>query len=160
MRMFLINSVCDSCWGEIVFKLLTPAIITVGWFVLYQQQKRLIQRKDVWETVNRVLEKLPILETLALEFHTQPSYSSLVAAQITHCLTQVTTAAGIVSFALGKPSLTKSIQIQLRRAITLNNFDKSNFRQLDDSEEQLSEISMAVLSLTRVIQKAYWDRYK
>ncbi len=141
-------------WGPI----LAAFIAVAGWLVNEFLSSRRDLRKELRAEVDLLLEALEIMEQDAVDFHTAIAGSAASKVKILRGLTRI----GRSLPRLRAKGLTRlkaeQAMMQVRRAITLENFD-SDFVTRAPDDKILADVMAAVGELHDQIEDAYSDRY-
>lgn len=140
-------------WGQYI----TLALVVLGWAVVNHQNNRRETRREVRAAADVIEESLVGLLDRAISFHQAASFDQLASAHIVRVIQQISRDLGRLSKEDMK--ITAAI-IDLRKAITLNNFDRSSFRALDSNDAAIWEISDSADYLKEMIEEYYDHRFR
>lgn len=133
------------------------AVAAVGWGFTHVFSEARERRKEVRAQLDKAQERLLSLEKLAREFHAANTYDADKAAEIRLGVQILERKFHRIS-CLHVDSLVAYI-IALRRAITLTNFDSSEFATQSPTSDILADISSTVLNLDDALEMQYIDAY-
>ena len=128
-----------------------------GWFVVHWLTKKREKRKEVFEKVESFCIYLCDLEKKARNFHLSPSFDGNSAEEIS--LEIQRTIAKLNFYPLSLLKIDNKFFINLRQSITLKNFVKSEFHQIDYFHPILKEISLAIDDLINRLQEEFIKKF-
>lgn len=135
-----------------------PWLIAIcGWFAAHAFSEARERRKDIKVQIEKLYDRLSIIEKSALSFHTQAEFDSASARVLTTQLDRIERAISRVQI-LSVVPLQPSI-IAHRRSITLRNFDVSEFVQQEPNSELVQEITNTTLEIEDEIDRQYQHHY-
>lgn len=109
-------------WAQL---LVSWALIIGGWFFVHKAALSRERRKEKREVIDRVLEEIRAIESIAIDFHSSKIFNKKVNSNITLRIDRLSRKLQAPPFAaLG---ISTDLMIQIRQAITLRHFDKSDF---------------------------------
>lgn len=132
-------------------------IAVIGWGATHVFSEARERRKDNKAQIDKTLERLASIEKDALSFHSHTDYDALKARNISASLDRLERSIDrnpVLSIDAFVPKI-----VHLRRAITLRNFDKSEFTQQDPYSELLAEICSEVADMEDEIDRQYNRAY-
>lgn len=144
---------CYSSSSQFLSQVPTWIIVVAGWFVVHRLTTKRDQRKEARESLDRFIIGLRAIEEQAINFHQSVSYKVDIARSLLFDIQRSFTKLKrhpFCSFEIG-PSLQK----ELRRAVTLKNFDPSNFACQPANSPILSNIANAVDDIEDLLEKEY-----
>jgi hypothetical protein len=148
----------DAQKSGVSFLLWFPWILAgFGWFATHLFSEARERRKEVRAGLDKLAQRVSEMESLGFEFHTSTSHNTLAARTI---VTQIDRFERTLerSSVLNIDALVPHI-IRFRRAMTLQNFDSSNFRTLEAGDPILQDISNAAADLEDEIEFQYRQAY-
>lgn len=135
-----------------------PWLIAIcGWFVAHAFSEARERRKDIKAQIEKLHDRLSVIEKSAISFHTQATFDSGLARELTSQLDRVERAINRVQI-LSVAPLFPSI-IAHRRSVTLRNFDASEFVQQEPNSELIHEITNTTFEIEDEIDRQYQYRY-
>ena len=132
-------------------------IVVLGWFATHAFSEARERRKDVKAQLEKLNVRFLSVEESAISFHTKAEFDSAQARDIATQLDRTERAIGRIQI-LSARDLQLYI-IALRRSITLENFDSSEFKQQAPSSELLQEITHATFEIEDEIERQYQQHY-
>lgn len=135
-----------------------PWLIAVfGWFAGHAFSEARERRKEIKSMIEKIQERLAANEKLAIEFHTSIDFGEANARVITTNIDRIERTISRIQV-LNDKNLEPFI-ISYRQAITLKNFDLSEFRQQVFASELVQEITNSAFELEDEIDRQYQERY-
>lgn len=132
---------CSNDWADII----TWAMVFGGWFIVHKTTLSRERRKEKREVAHKVCSELRSLECQALDFHTAQSHDSRKATDLRQDVDRLIRQLQRPPLsALGIPL--QSL-IQLRRSITRQNADPSDFFCQTADSELVQNIRNAITDL-------------
>ncbi|NOQ64704.1 MAG: hypothetical protein GQ582_09355 [Methyloprofundus sp.] len=146
----------DFHWAQIV----TWLIVIAGWVFVNQQNNLREKRKEIRSLIDNLHVQLDDIEKKAVKYHTDEGTKEL-AFQLKRDLNQKLRSK-LKILELRDLDLKKSstYQKELRKAITLNNFDTNNFKSQLFSSEIIKDIWLAKDKLSHEIELCFSRKYK
>jgi hypothetical protein len=141
-------------WPNVV----TWGMVVVGWLLVHLATLNRDRRKERRDVAKAVVEEITDLEKSAREFHVSETFDGH-KAQILRCETE-RVIRKIQRMPLSLLDIPLSRLVRLRKAITLKNTDRSDFKTQSDDSEILADIRMAVDDLLEIIEvhkDAKWE---
>ncbi len=140
----------------------TWVIVIIGWFIVNHQHNARIKRNEIRTLVDDIQQLLKDIENNAIQYHTQADrthaerLSFLLKQQLN---TGLTDKLGLLNELGINLEQCWPIQKELRKAITLNNFDSDHFRQQSYSSNIVMETALYKNQLSREIERAFSQKY-
>ena len=140
-------------WTEAV-----PWIVAaLGWGATHLFSEARERRKEVRTQLDKVLERLAKLEEAARDFHTAESFDQKKSLSILSDIDRIQRT--LMRLTAIQINNLVPVIILYRRAITLQNLDKSSFKKQDASSEMISEINAATQDFEDEIETQYRIAY-
>lgn len=144
---------CHSSSSQLLSQAPTWLIVIAGWFVVHYLTTKRDQRKEARESLDKFIIGLRAIEEQAINFHQSTSYKCDVARSLLFDIQRSFTKLKRHPFCSFEVS--PSLQIVLRRAVTLKNFDPSKFACQPANSIILSNIANAVDDIEDLLEKEY-----
>lgn len=128
-------------------------IAVIGYFITHVFSEARERRKDIRSQLDKISTRLQQLEVDARAFHTAKEFESTKNLQLITGISQIERHLSRLAFLL-IDNLNGPI-IHMRRAITLENFDRSNFKTQEVDSEIFHEISAAIGDLEDAVEREY-----
>lgn len=144
---------CYSSGSQLLTQIPTWLIVVVGWFVVHRLTVKREQRKEARECVDAFVRTLRESEAKAISFHQGNVFKDDLARALVFDIQRAIAKLKrhpFASFNISPDSL-----IELRRAITLNNFDSSQFACQPANSLILSDIANAVDGIEDQLESEY-----
>jgi len=144
----------ESPWWPSVITWLT---VFGGWFVVHRASLYRERRKEKRDSARILLEDLACLERKAIAFHTSNHYDSHVAAELRQETERIVRR--LQRLSLSELNIQIGLMVRLRRSITLQNADASNFAPQGADGQLICGIRAAIDDLTasvEVAKETYW----
>lgn len=142
-------------------QIVTWIIVVLGWCYVNQQNNLREKRKEIRALIDGVQAQLNDIEKLAIEYHTNAEVSENLAFELKRNLNrkllinfQILESRG---FKIGECNTNRK---QLRKAITLRNFDTGNFELQTVSSEIIKDIWLAKDELSHEIERCFSQEYQ
>ncbi|SCZ86434.1 conserved hypothetical protein [Nitrosomonas mobilis] len=116
---------CYQNYWSLVPPLFSGVLIIGGWFVVHKATLSRERRKEKREIINNVLEEIRAIESIAVDFHNSVIFDGKVNSNITLRIDRLSRKLQATPFA--ELGISRDLMIQIRQAITLKHFDKSDF---------------------------------
>lgn len=131
------------------------SLITVigGWFVVHGLTKKREKRKQVFEEVESFCNSLLALEKKSIKFHLNPSFDESLSGEISLDIQR--NIARLNFYPLSSLNIDRKFLIDFRQSITLKNFVRSEFHQLDPFHPIIKEISFAIDEITNQLREEF-----
>jgi hypothetical protein len=137
--------------------LVTLVLVVLGWGATHVLSEARERRKDDRKRIDTSLELLDKAQTDAVNFHTSASFDSALSFSLIARLSKLER--GLARLPLSNQDALNAYIIRHRRAITLENFDASSFKQLSPTDILLSDINSSTADLENEIEQQYVIRY-
>lgn len=132
-------------------------VAIVGWGFTHIFSEARERRKEVRAQLDKTIEQLLALEKAAREFHMAPEFAPIKAHDLTALIHTFERKLHRIS-CLNIDDLVGRI-VRLRRAITLSNFDKSDFKAQTAESDVLGGIADAAADMEDAMESHYRARY-
>ena len=140
-----------------LYELIALMGVIAGWAATHLLSEARERRKEIRGQIDKIVERLQTLEDNSRAFHMGPSWEAPTHSSLIAEIDRVERVVDRVT-AFKVDSLVPSL-IRLRRAVTLRNFDHSNFKQQDLGSEILHYIASAVYDMEDEMEIQYRLRY-
>ncbi|WP_396956623.1 hypothetical protein [Nitrosomonas sp.] len=108
-------------------KLTTPWLLVIGgWYVIHRTTLIRERRKEKREEIDRVLEEIRAIESIAIDFHNSEVFDKKANSNITLRIDRLSRKLQAPP-TFNELKITTQLMIEFRKTITLEHFDKSNF---------------------------------
>ncbi|MDD4979543.1 MAG: hypothetical protein PHI29_13030 [Gallionella sp.] len=142
-----------SVYSQIQTQLITWAILIVGWFVVHHLTSQREQRKEARERLDQFIIALREIEVRAVEFHQSKTYEADLARTLLFDIQRIFVR--LKRYPFGSFVVTPNLPKEMRKAITLRNFDFSKFTRQSPNSEILGDIANAIDKLEDQLEKEY-----
>jgi len=139
--------------SQILTQIPTWIIVVLGWFVVHHLSKKRDQRKEARERIDQFIVALRAIEEKAIEFHQSDSYKGDVARSLLFDIQRIIAKLKRHPFCSFK--VDHNLLKELRRAVTLKNFDSSKFVCQPANSAILSNVANAVDDIEDQLEKEY-----
>lgn len=144
-------------WTQIV----TWLIVVLGWCYVNHQNNLREKRKEIRALIDGVQTQLNDIEKLAIEYHTNDEASENLAFELKRNLNRKL----LINFQIlesrgFKTGECNTYRKQLRKAITLRNFDTGSFELQIVSSEIIKDIWLTKDKLSHEIERCFSQEYK
>ena len=143
-------------WPQVI----TWALVILGWLLVNHQNNLREKRKEVRSLLDKTQELLDSIEAQAIEYHTVQETNDL-AFRIKRALSQKIKyrleVLHLRSLDLGSCN---SYLKELRRAITLKNFDSANYQKIDISDQIVKGIWLSKDRLSQELERCFSKKYR
>lgn len=143
----------DCSIFQAVMPILQWFTLILGWFVIDRHNNQRESRKEKRSIVDRLLAELDALEGIAISFHTADHQQTEVARELKVRLDRM--AKLIRREDLLKLKVFNPRMVELRQAITMQNFDTPDFVPQMHNSEILLNISTAKDNLTHDLERHF-----
>lgn len=137
--------------------LFTWGFIVAGWVVVHYLSAIRDRHKDSRDIKDKLIGRIIDLEKKAIEFHQLDQHDSQKGMEILSDIQRISSALGRAPLSLLQIE-TDHIK-ELRRAMTLHNFDQGSFKQQPADSKIFPRINLATEKLTEVIESKFSARY-
>ena len=140
----------------------TWLIVIAGWYVVNNQNNARIKRNEIRRLVDDIQRLLDDIEINAIQYHTQADrthaerLSFLLKQQLNTGLSDKLALLNDLDVNLER---CWPIQAELRKAITLDNFDSDHFKQQNYSSDIVRNTALYKNQLSREIERAFSKKY-
>jgi hypothetical protein len=141
---------------QAVGQIITWTLVICGWLVVNRQHNERETRKEIRSRLDSLDKYLRGVEETAIEFHTA-GYDVEKARRIVAETNQLWGIANRLNLVHG--DRLRLLITRVRQAMTLHNFDESDYQALAMDAEQIAEIGEAVEKLLDALESAYGKRY-
>ena len=139
-----------------VSQTVTWLIVLIGWFVIDKQNNRREQRKEIRAAIDALGEMLDVLEQDAINFHTS-GFDERKGSELRLAIQRLSARVGRLSFSENVNLNTRIID--LRRAITLRNFESTNHNVQQNDSQIILTIAAAKDSLIDELEFLFKERF-
>lgn len=115
----------QNCWPWAQL-LVSWLLIIGGWFFVHKATLSRERRKEKRETIDRVLEEIRSIESIAIDFHSSKVFDKKINSNITLRIDRLSKKLQAPP-TFNELMIPTQLMIEFRQAITLKHFDKSNF---------------------------------
>ncbi|ADL56758.1 hypothetical protein [Gallionella capsiferriformans] len=144
---------CYSSNGQFLTQIPTWLIVVAGWFVVHHLSQKRDQRKEARERVDQLVTAILSIEERAVRFHQSDSYQGDVARSLLFDIQRII--AKLKRHPFGSFVISPTLLKELRRAVTLKNFDASKFTRQEANSAILSNIADAVDDIEDQLEQEY-----
>jgi hypothetical protein len=128
-------------------------VAVVGWFATHLFSEARERRKEVRSQVDKLLQQVADIEETARSFHTASTFDEKTSTELITELSRIERALDRIS--KFKIDNFTAVLVHLRRAITLHNFDKSDFASRTYSDQLLLDIGDAIRDFEDELEAQY-----
>ena len=144
---------CYSSSDQFLTQIPTWLIVVAGWFVVHHLSRKRDQRKEVRERLDQFIIALRAIEEKAIQFHQSDSYKGDLARTLLFDIQRIISK--LKRHPLDSFEIAPNLLKELRRAITLKNFDPSKFACQPANCYIFSNIANAVDVIEDQLEKEY-----
>lgn len=144
-------------WFYIIAAIIPWVIAVTGWIVVNRDNNKRESRKELRAKVDRVIQDVRSLHSIALKYHTAQHRDELAARQIRADLKLISNR--IFQLRLLNPERASCLIIDLRQRITLTNFDTREHTPIDVGSEKVAAIDEVVDALENDLEREFRDKY-
>lgn len=144
---------CYPSNGQYLTQIPNLLILVGGWFVVHHLSTKRDLRKEARDRLDQLVFALREIEEKSIQFHQSDSYNGDVARSLLFDIQRII--AKFKRYPCGSFGISKNLLIELRRAITLKNFDPSEFVCQPVNSAILNDISNAVDDIEDQLEKEY-----
>jgi len=134
----------------------TWILVIGGWLIVNYQQNQRETRKEIHHDLTLTLDRVETIEKLSIEYHTNVHNEDIARSVKLH-LQRLWSECDSLSI-LGSDSLS-NLLCELRKSITLKNFDARDHAKLSKDDELIAEISSRIVSLENALKRGYKEKY-
>lgn len=139
--------------SQILAQVPTWIIVIIGWFVVHHLSTKRDQRKEARERLDQYIHGLRALEERAVKFHQFTSYQADVARGLLFDIQRYHSKLNRHPFCSFE--ISPCLKINLRKSITLKNFDASKFACQPANSPILGNIANAFDDIEDQLEKEY-----
>lgn len=144
---------CYYSSNQLLPQILTPLLVVAGWYVVHQLTLKRDQRKEARERLDQFISTMRAIEETAIKFHQSDSYKADVARTLLFDIQRMI--ARLKRHPFGSFVVSPNLQKELRRAVTLKNFDPSKFACQPANSSILSNVANAVDDIEDQLEEEY-----
>lgn len=144
---------CYSSSNQLIAQIPTWLIVVAGWFVVHHLSTKRDQRKEARERLDQFIFALRAIEEKAIQFHQSDTYKGDLARTLLFDIQRII--AKLKRHPFGSFEVVPNLLKELRRAVTLKNFDPSKFACQPANSSILSNVANAVDDLEDQLEKEY-----
>lgn len=149
---------CSSGLSQIdIGQWVTWILVFIGWLVINAQHNKREDRKELRSVVDDLKNRIYKLEERAVHYHCKQEVTSTESNQIKLEIQRLISDIRLQGLC-NPAAMSKSFK-ELRRAITLNNFESIRHEALTSDHVTLSEIHEAVDDLLGLIEAGFRNKY-
>ena len=134
----------------------TWLIVLRGWYIVNKQNNQRERRKEIRTSTDRLKERIEKLEQIAITFHSS-GFDSEKARVILGEIQRISQTA--IRTRLLSYEEHKQLTLDLRRSITLDNFDATNHRELLLNNPLLDRIYRSVNNIIEALEDGFSRNY-
>lgn len=134
-------------------------LVAVGWIVVNWQNNSREKRKEVRAKIDSIKKSIDDVEDLAIAHHIQAQEDAR-CMKIKRALVRVSREISIVGIAGLKISDSVKAHARLRQAITLKNFETSQYQALALTDSIIADIGATSDSLRLHLESAYSQKFQ
>ena len=150
-----------NCEWYIVFRsygqVITWLIVIGGWFIINHHNNLRENRKEIRSSLDALKAELLALEVLSLSYHKESVHDDSTAREIRLLIVRISNF--LERLAIGNKRVINEKVIELRKAVTLNNFDTHTHESMENNSEFIGNISYAIDELYMYMETQYSHKY-
>lgn len=131
--------------------------VAIGWIVVHKLSEQRERRKEVRALLDKLMERLKVLEKDVICFHTHPTFDYSKSREITSEMDRIETKVTRIPY-FNQDDLVPTL-IAYRQSITSKNFDKSSFQTLAQDSELIENIREQSLDFEDALEVQYAIAY-
>ena len=135
----------------------TWLLVILGWVLVHYLTTVRERRKDIGEAVAGLVDRIYELEDDAIKFHKAESFDHFAARDIVTEVSRVSM--DLVTAPFSALRIRPDLMKQVRRSMTLQNFEEARFKSLPANNQVIGKIGAAADDLARAVRGQYHDRY-
>lgn len=132
--------------------------LILGWFVIDRHNNRRELRKEKRTVIDRLLVELETVENIAVNYHTSSHHQTEIARDIKVRLNRI--AKLIKRESLLTPKVFNHRMVEVRRTITIRNFDTPDFISQPQESDILAAIAAAKDALVHELETHFGKNYR
>lgn len=144
---------CYFSSNQLIAQIPTWLIVVAGWFVVHHLTTKRDQRKEARERLDQFILTLREIEEKAIQFHQSAAYKGDIARTLLFDIQRII--AKLKRHPFGSFKVSSNLQKELRRAITLKNYDHSKFACQPANSSILSNVANAVDDIEDQLEREY-----
>lgn len=144
---------CHSSSSQLLTQSPTWLIIIAGWFALHYFAKKRDQCKEARERLDQAIVALRAIEERAVKFHQASAYNGDLARTLVFDIKRIISKLKRHPFSAF--DVDQNLMKELRKSITLKNFDQSKFACQPMNSFILNNIANAVDDIEDLLEKEY-----
>lgn len=144
---------CYFSGNQFVTQIPTWFLIIAGWFAVHHFSKEREQLKEARERLDQFILTLKATEEKAIKFHQSDTYKGDVARTLVFDIQRII--ARLKRHPFCKFVIDPNLLKELRRAVTLKNFDSSKFACQPANSSILGNLANAVDDIEDQLEKEY-----
>lgn len=139
--------------SQILTQIPTWIIVIIGWFVVHHLSTQRDQRKEARERLDQFILALREIEEKVIQFHQSDTYKGDLARTLLFDIQRIITK--LKRHPFGSFEVSPNLLKELRRAVTLKNFDPSKFACQPANSPILGNVANAVDDIEDQLEKEY-----
>lgn len=144
---------CYSSSNQFLAQIPTWILVVAGWFAVHHFANERDQRKEARECIDQFILALRAIEEKAIQFHQSDTYKGDSARTLLFDIQRII--AKLKRHPFGSFEVAPNLLKELRRAVTLKNFDSSKFTCQPVNSSIFSNIAIAVDDIEDQLEKEY-----
>lgn len=144
---------CYSLSGQFLAQIPAWLFIVAGWFVVHHLSTKRDQRKEARDRLDQFILALRTIEEKAIQFHQSDKYNGDLARTLLFDIQRII--AKLKRHPFGSFEIASNLLTELRRAVTLKNFDSSKFACQPANSSIISNVANAVDDIEDQLEKEY-----
>jgi hypothetical protein len=144
---------CFSSSNQFITQIPAWFLIIAGWFAVHYFAKEREQRKEARERLDQFILALLAIEEKAIQFHQSDTYKGDMARTLVFDIQRFI--ARLKRHPFGKFEVDPNLLKELRRAVTLRNFDSSKFACQPANSAILGNLANAVDDIEDQLEREY-----
>lgn len=144
---------CYSSSNQLIAQIPTWLVVVAGWFVVHHLTTKRDQRKEARERLDQFILVLRAIEEKAIQFHQSDTYKGDLARTLLFDIQRII--AKLKRHPFGSFEVSPNLLKEMRRAVTLKNFDPSKFVCQPANSTILSNVANAVDDIDDQLEREY-----
>jgi hypothetical protein len=137
--------------------LITLITVVAGWIIVNWQNNRREERKEVRSSLNGIIEEITEIEDLSIAYHSAESRDQVIEKAITQKITRLSAKIHHLRF----DSLdAKNLFIELKKSITLDNFETRKFIQQTHDSDIVDSINLYSEQLQDILETEFSNNFR
>ncbi|WP_145132499.1 MULTISPECIES: hypothetical protein [unclassified Pseudomonas] len=136
---------------------LTPATVIIGWIIVNWQNNKREERKELRSALSEIVESIELLEDAASRYHQADERNSIMEKEINLKITRLSAKIRYLRF---ESQLLNNAFIELKKSITLDNFETSHFSKQEPNAEIIESIYYSADSLRDRLEEEFSTLYR